>query len=284
MKKFSLVILCILCYSSAIGATLEEELRNYLGAQSTHVGVAIIMGGDTISINGSDLFQMNSVMKMFQAAAVVDKVPLDSVITIQPDEWQTDTWSPLLRENGTCLLKISVSDLLRQSLQESDNNACDFLFNHVLDVTETQAWLTTRGVKGVNICWNEAEMHQEPSRSEDNWCTPICAAEFIDKLYTSDIVKNPQFIRETLMGCTTGMARFPKAFDNTVVKIGHKTGSGFNDEYGNPLGTNDIGFIQLPNGKHYSVAVFVRWWPGNISDAEKVIGDISTLVYKWVMQ
>ena len=67
-----------------------------------------------------------------------------------------------------------------------------------------------------------------------------------------------EFIIRTMTGCNTGPERLPKPLAATGAVIGHKTGSGDRNSTGALIGTNDIGFVQLPDGQHYTIAVFVK--------------------------
>lgn len=42
------------------------------------------------------------------------------------------------------------------------------------------------------------------------------------------------------------------------VTVGHKTGTGDLNAKGQQIGCNDIGFVLLPGGRTYSIAVFVK--------------------------
>ena len=50
------------------------------------------------------------------------------------------------------------------------------------------------------------------------------------------------------------------------------------------LVVNDIGFVLLPDGRTYSIAVFVKDSEENSQVNNKIIADISRIVYEYVTQ
>ena len=50
------------------------------------------------------------------------------------------------------------------------------------------------------------------------------------------------------------------------------------------IGCNDIGFVLLPDGRTYSIAVFVKDSEENSQANSKIIADISRIVYEYVIQ
>ena len=65
------------------------------------------------------------------------------------------------------------------------------------------------------------------------------------------------------------------------VLLAHKTGSSDRNEFGIKLSDNDMGFVVLPNGQYYTIAVFIM----NSQESDKVnarlIADISRTVYTY---
>ena len=68
------------------------------------------------------------------------------------------------------------------------------------------------------------------------------------------------------------------------VVIGHKTGTGDLNAKGQQIGCNDIGFVLLPDGRTYSIAVFVKDSEESFAENSKIIADISRIVYEYAMQ
>ncbi|MFR6429750.1 MAG: class A beta-lactamase, partial [Parabacteroides merdae] len=53
---------------------------------------------------------------------------------------------------------------------------------------------------------------------------------------------------------------------------------------GQQRGCNDIGFVLLPDGRTYSIAVFVKDSEESFAENSKIIADISRIVYEYAMQ
>lgn len=304
---------------------LETALENYVRTHDADIGIAVITDrGDTVCVNNDRRYPMNSVMKLYQAMAVANGMQrrghrLDSVITVNRNEMEEDTYSPMRDRYPQGNFRISIADLLRYSLQQSDNNACDILFRHVVGIPETDRYIRSLGISGFVISASEADMHADTSLVNSNWTHPLAAAMLINRLFTSpvfdccgnvydsckngfgrckkelnDCEKNHDYIRtenaniyqrfltETLYGCTTGENRLAKPLLPTNAVIGHKTGTGFSSADGRPQGINDVGFVRLPNGRSYSIAVFVKSSRYNMEETERLIAEVSEIVWREV--
>ena len=69
----------------------------------------------------------------------------------------------------------------------------------------------------------------------------------------------------------------------TNAVIGHKTGTGFTSLNGLPQGINDVGFVRLPTGRYYAIAVFIKSSQKNMVETEQIIADISEIVYQHII-
>ncbi|MDE7378912.1 MAG: class A beta-lactamase [Paraprevotella sp.] len=274
--------------SHAQGEALETVLDKYVRTHEAEIGIAVITDRhDTVCVNNNRRYPMNSVMKLYQAMAVANAMQrrghrLDSVIAVRQNEMAGDTYSPMRDRYPSGDIHISVGDLLKYSLQQSDNNACDILFRHIISVAETDNYIRSLGVDGFSIAADEADMHADTSRVSDNWTRPLTAALLINRLFTEQLYDNEYwlFLLKTLNGCTTGASRLAKPFLSTNVVIGHKTGTGFPSADGHPQGINDVGFVRLPDGRCYSVAVFVKSSRYDMAETERMIAEISEIVWR----
>lgn len=269
---------------------MKAALDDYVQTHDAKIGIAVITDRhDTVCVNNGYQYPMNSVMKLYQAMAVADEMQrrrhsLDSVITVGRDEMKEDTYSPMRDKYPTGDIHISIGDLLKYSLQQSDNNACDILFSHITGVGATDGYIRSLGFDGFAIAANEAEMHADTARVRDNRNNPLTAAMLINRLFTENIYTDEyqRFITETLDGCTTGENRLAKPLLPAKATIGHKTGTGFTSADGHPQGINDVGFVRLPNGRHYSVAVFVESSQYDMEETERMISEISEIVFRHI--
>ena len=272
-------------YSSIISDTISEIVASYPG----EIGVAaIIDDSDTVAVNNRNIYPMMSVFKVHQALALCDDfdrrgISLDTLITIRRDELDPHTWSPMMKDYPDSEFSLTVKDLLRYTLRQSDNNASNLMFGRLLGVEETDSFISTViPRRDFRIAYTEAEMSADHRRAYSNSTSPLGAAELINRLFTDSLVSRDKqdFIMRTLGECETGKDRIAAPLlDREGVSIAHKTGSGYINEEGVLAAHNDVAYICLPNGTHYSLAVFVKDFKGNETQAAKAIAHVSAAVY-----
>jgi beta-lactamase class A len=127
-------------------------------------------------------------------------------------------------------------------------------------------------------------MHQNMALGYENWSTPPAAANLMEWFVTEGITVNSHnmYLFNSMIECETGMNRLPKPLIGESVRIGHKTGTGPINDNGEIMAVNDAGFVLLQDGRHYSIAIFVKDYKGNMAEAEHIIADISEIVYKYM--
>lgn len=283
MKQILISLLLIAYASNINGQSLSKAIENVLEEYDAEVGVAVIYGGDTVVVNDGR-YPMNSVIKLYQAAAVMSLCDIDSIISVKAMELHTDTYSPMLNDYAGRDFEISIADLLGYSLSLSDNNACDLLFNHTLSVAQVNAFIHSLGIDNVSIRHDENAMHQDHALSDENWNSPLAAAMLINRLLMGDIITD-EYVKDMLMlfmadNNETGENRLQKPLIDT--KIAHKTGTGFNDDDGHPQGVNDVGFVFFPGG-YYSIAVFIKSTFYDLTTTEGIIEEISNITYQHIL-
>lgn len=244
---------------------LEKRLKDYVASKDARIGVAIIVDGvDTVSVNGKRDFPMLSVYKFPQALAVADycgkhNVALDSMISVSADEIKTDTWSPLRDKYGVRNFRLPLSELLRYSLQQSDNNACDILFRVIGGPQVADSLMKAEGFNDIVIESTEDDMHRDIYLCYQNRSTPLEMARLFDKFYRLGMRHDsPVFeaIGDLMLSCNTGSNRLAKPLLLTNARIGHKTGTGDRNSQDRIIGVNDAGYVFLPNKPYYAIAVF----------------------------
>ena len=292
MKTKSVAFLLLSFISIIVKAgpfsSLRNEIIHSIDKYDAKVGVAVMINDtDTLTVNNSDKYPMMSVFKFHQALAVCDYmqkngIALDSVLNISKDELRENTYSPLRDRYPEGNFGISISELMKYTLQMSDNNACDILFNRILSVKDTDKYIRSLGIDDFSIEMDENDMHENLDNCYSNWTTPMAAVNLMNLFLDGDAVSGEyyDFIYRTMTECTTGTGRLPYPLKNTAAVIGHKTGTGDKNSDGRYIGINDIGFIDLPNGDRYLIAVFVKDSAENYETTEKIIAEISSIVYK----
>ena len=292
MKTKSVAFLLLSFISIIVKAdpfsSLRNEIIHSICKYDAKVGVAVMVNNtDTLTVNNSDKYPMMSVFKFHQALAVCDYmqkngIALDPVLHISKDELKENTYSPLRDQYPEGNFGISISELMKYTLQLSDNNACDILFNRILSTKETDRYIRSLGIDDFSIEMDENDMHENLDNCYSNWTTPMAAVRLINLFLEGGAVSGEyyDFIKRTMTECTTGIGRLPYPLKNTAAVIGHKTGTGDKNSDGRYIGINDIGFIDLPNGDRYLIAVFVKDSAEDYETTERIIAEISSMVYK----
>lgn len=268
---------------------LEKELTAIADSAKGDVGIALIYDGDTLTVNNDTIYPMMSVFKLHQAVALCrmfeeNGTSLDSVMTLRRSELDPDTWSPMLKDHTGEEINLPMRRLLEYTLIESDNNASNEMFVRLMSPAACDsviAGIIPRG--SFEIRFNEAEMQDDHSRAYSNRTSPLGAAILIDRVFTDTLVgkSNQDFIKSALLRCQTGPDKISAALSETEgITIGHKTGSGYRDENGRLAASNDVAFVTLSDGRHYSLAVFVKDFDGTDAEAAATIARISAAVIK----
>lgn len=263
---------------------LSDGLDSLISEFSGTVGVALICGNDTVSINGNDHFPLFSVVKFHQALAVCEKLRQDQIklsgetpfeMKVLPQDLKPDTWSPMRQkypDGGVFPLAV----IMEYSLIESDNNACDILFDNFAGPSQVDAFIHDMGITDCGISWTEDEQHADIGRCYDNWSTPLAAAMLMGKFYEGrDVDDYARFIWDTMAKCQTGTGRIPKYIADSVQCIVHKTGTGGMLEDGKVMGINDVACVVRPDGRHFELAVFVKGASCDPASCEELVAEIA---------
>lgn len=256
------------------------------------VGIAFISDMDTVTVNNRVHYPMMSVFKLHQSLAVADAMnargsSIDSIIHISRYELDSETWSPMLKIYRESEFDISIRDLIKYSLTVSDNNASNLLFKRIVSPSSTDSLIRSLSNDPTfRIMYSEDEMKKKPTLAYRNYSTPLSAASLIKQVFDSTFVNHPAVdtIRKDLTVVTTGMDRLGAIIPQHPVSIfAHKTGSGYRNDAGELMAHNDIGYFQLPDGRAYALAVFLRDFSGTEAEASDIIARISYEVYDYLM-
>lgn len=270
-------------------ALLADSLSAIVSEYDGEIGVALIVNGkDTVAVNNENIYPLMSVFKVHQALAICEDfdrkgISLDTLLTINRDKLDPNTWSPMLKEHTETVFTLSVKDLLHYTLSMSDNNASNLMFRKLVGVAQTDSLIATLIPReSFQIAYTEHEMLAAHDKAYANCTSPLGAAELMNRLFTDSIVSETKqsFIKKTLEECITGRDRITAGVPQEAdITIAHKTGSGYRTVTGRLAAHNDVAFITLPNGVRYSLAVFVKDFNGNEAQASEAITRISDAVY-----
>jgi beta-lactamase class A len=149
------------------------------------------------------------------------------------------------------------SELLALSLQQSDNNACDILFERCGGPRAVEKYIRNLGFKDIRIQKTEKQMHANPALSNKNWCSPRSMVALLEWFTAHHDDNEPlRYIWKLMAECQTGGDRLPAVVPSSA-KVVHKTGTGYPLPSGLPSGICDVGIIILDNGQQLPIAVFI---------------------------
>lgn len=298
MRRISAAMLLWLCATpltakvAAVPAdsycAMRHELQEYVADKDARIGIAVIIDGrDTVDVNGHLPLPMLSVYKFPQALAVADRCLATSTgvadtIAVSPTLIKENTWSPMRDRYGVASLRLPLSELLAYTLQLSDNNACDALFDMIGGPQAVDSLMRATGHDAITVRSTEDEMHRDLSLCYANSSTAIEMARLFDSFYRRDMLHlSPvhETIGSLMLTCDTGLNRLPAPLASTAARIAHKTGTGDINADGRIIAVNDAGYVFLPDGRGYAVAVFISDSARGMKETEQMIADISAIIY-----
>lgn len=307
--------------ASNLDARLRPALVGLLAQQPGHVGVAVIHveSRAQTGVNQGDLFPLASVVKLPVAIAVLADVDertlkLDSLVRLEPRHLRLGT-SPLSERypNGG---RLTVEELVTAMLVDSDNAACDRLFELLGGPAEVQRRLAKLSVPRMRVdrtegelslVWNgvtaplpsaewtrtrldsmarsvprerRAEAQVAFARDHRDSGSPYGAAWLLAQIERGSVLSKPgtDWLLGTMARCKTGPGRIPARLP-AGTPVARKTGTWGAAEA--PVHVvNDLGLVTLPgDGGHLSIAVFIEDWTGTVPAAEALIARVARTAY-----
>ena len=290
MKKgiLALLLIAIFQVKAMAKVSLEADLQTFIDGKDARIGVAVISGTDTVSVNGHEPFPMMSVYKFPIALAVADRCRATGLLFaerlhVTGKNLNPDTYSPMLKKYGDIGAdgaEISLRELLKYALQESDNNASDILLDWAGGAEKVDCYISGLGADGISVKWSEDEMYEDHDRSYGNSSTPVAMASLMNLFIGMPEDSLTVELKQIMETCATGTARLVKPLVNSDAVVGHKTGTGFTLPDGRLMAINDAGYVILPDGIRYSIAVFIADSGYSAVETEALIAGISEIVLK----
>lgn len=267
---------------------LQNELNELVKGKDAKIGIAVIINDeDTIGINQCDTFPMLSVYKFpialsLREYAILNGYNLDSKCRVTSSDLLYDTYSPMLEKYSAIdTVMISIRELLAYSLQQSDNNASDIILKYQGGAQYVQRYIDSMGISGICVTSSEAEMYQNHDLCYNNATTPLAMAELLSKFDNEFTDSMSLGIKQLMESCETGTDRLVSPITHINAVIGHKTGTGFTLPDGCLMAINDAGYVHLPNGIKYSIAVFISNSNYDMATTSRIIANISELVLRY---
>lgn len=267
---------------------LEEQVTVLSTQFKAKVGVtALVLETEEIlvSFHGGDHFPMQSVYKFPIAMAILNEVDqgrlqLNQKIKVLPSEIIPRGVSPI-REKYPQGAVLTLSELLRLNIVDSDGTACDVLLRIMGGTIKVQRYLNNLGIIGINIATTEMVQVSDDWIQYQNWSTPDAMTQLLYLFYSKKVLSEPsrllllKWMEESIPGAKRLKGALPK---NAIVA--HKPGtSGTND--GLTRATNDVGIITLSNGNHLAISVFVADTYASREEREGLIATIAKMAWDY---
>ncbi len=285
---WSLALLMTLsCYSQE--QPLRQQIVKLVTNKKAEVGIAIyaVENMDTLTWHNATHYPMQSVYKFPLALAVLHqvdqgKLSLEQKIQVTQTDLHPNTWSPMREKYPNGNVTLPLSEILRYTVSESDNNGCDILFRLVGGTEKVYDYIQGLGVKDIAIRATEEEMHQSWDVQFTNRCTPFAMAQLLQAFQQKKIL-SPQsqgFLWKLMVETPTGPDRIKGQLPASTV-VAHKTGTSDTNTQGITAAFNDAGILTLPNGKHVVVVVFVSNSKEDAKTNANIIADIARAAWDY---
>ncbi len=290
--KYILLFISIIAVASCTSpenGDLRENIMKVINGKDATVGVALVVDGkDTLTVNNDFHYPTQSIYKFHLALAVLDymnknNIPLDYKLLVTKEDLLPNTHSPMRDDFPEGNIEISIADILKYTVSKSDNNGCDILFRFVGGPAAVDRYIRSLGVNDFAITATEEEMHTTWDVQYRNWSTPYTAASVLEIFRTKDILPKEfhDFLWQNMVDTATGPDKIKGLLPQGII-VAHKTGASFRNADGLNAAENDIAIIQLPDGRYYSLVVFVADSMEDEKANKLIIAEISKAVYDYL--
>ena len=307
----------------AQAASMEQSLKTALTHQvaqqpESRIGVCVALPDhDPVCVNGDQRFSLQSVVKMFVGAAILEAVEnkqlsLDQPITLTHQDMSVfvHPLAALIARDGT--YTTTIKDLVTRAINDSDNAACDKLIALLGGTQTIQKLLEQKGIASIRIDRDEKnlqsdiagltwkEQYNDPavfdaarkSVPEDqkkaayeayqhdlrDTATPQATVAFLSQLATDTLLSPASnAVLFDIMKQTRTGTDRLRGGLAADWELANKTGT--SSTYGQTAAaTNDVGILIAPDGTRIPVAVFVADSTATPDDRAAIMAKISAIV------
>ncbi|MGZ5210126.1 MAG: class A beta-lactamase, subclass A2 [Kaistella sp.] len=288
MKKITLLFLLIATFSFAQNSLKKEILQITKGKNATvAVSVLDFENNKSMHINGNKKLPMLSVFKFHIGLAVLNEVDhgrlsLDQKIFIKKSDLLENTWSPIREKFPNGNVEVSLGELIKYTVAESDNNGCDILLRLIGGTETVQKFIDSKGIRNFTIKVDEEQMHKGFEYMYLNVTSTNSANQLLKNFFDGKIVSktSTDFLMKTMLETSTGKNKIVALLPNST-PVAHKTGSSGKNEKGLTIAENDIGIVTLRDGKRHAISVFVSDSMESAETNTKMIADISKIIFDY---
>ena len=202
------------------------------GPAKGRVGVfaVVLETGESVSLDENGQYPMQSVYKFPIAMAVAPagggrKLKLDQKVRVEKEEYVRKGMRSPLRDKNPNGADVTVQELIRLSIVESDGSASDVLMRLAGGAAAIQEYLTGITIGEVIVANPEKEIGQDWETQYRNWATPEGAAALLRALHEKRGISDPhqklllKFMTESVPGAKRLKGMLPPG-----TAVAHKTG------------------------------------------------------------
>jgi beta-lactamase class A len=242
-----------------------------------------------IAIHGDRMFPLASVFKLAVAVTAYrladqHKLDLDERVSVTAADLRHGV-SPIAGAHPRGNVSLTLWELVRAMLVDSDNTACDIVLREIGGPDAVQAMMTRLGYTGFAIRKTEADMYADAragrtfARGGENGGTPNAVADLLTAI-ASQRAAGLDATNELLLDLSavrTGADRFRAGFPPNI-RLAHKTGSG-DTTGGLAEATNDAGIVTLPDGRRIVLVALLEDSPADDAARDAVLAKVARTVY-----
>jgi len=261
---------------------LDRLIAQHAAAAGGRVGVACALPGTKLdcNLNANLKLPMQSVYKFPIAMATLGaiehgKLQLQQKVRFVPlDLISPGQHSPLRDAHPQANVDVTVEELLRLAVSESDGIASDILLRTIGGPTVVDAYIRRLGISGLHVQDSEKTIGSDVTAQYRNYAEAAALVELLRKIAdNSPLSREHTTLLLAWMTVTQTGAHRLKAMLPPETAVAHKTGTSGTDA-GITHATNDIGLITLADGRRLAIAVLVSDSPCSEDVREHVIAQI----------
>jgi beta-lactamase class A len=284
---------------------LSEGLVGRIGVAAQEIG-----GDKVIAVNGDETFAMASTYKVAIATTVLDRVDkgqlkLSDLIDLPQEEMVVGT-NAIAESYVHPGVQFSVANLIEVMITESDNTATDFCLKlaggpeavtkklRSLGITEQRVDRATseilRDFYGLSdkaffpvvtkaiaddptLLIKMTQPNMEFEKDPRDHSTPKAMLELLLAIDagTAMSAESSKFLLGVMSRTRTGAGRL-KGLLPKGTPVAHKTGT---------IGgvANDVGYVTLPDGRRFAIAVFTNSSTTSTADQDRAIAEVARALY-----
>jgi beta-lactamase class A len=219
--------------------------------------------------------------------AVLDQVDrkaltLNQRVSLSAKDMVPGLHSPMRDRHPQGGIDVSVRELIRAAIVDSDGTASDVLLRLAGGGPRVTAYLRGLGVRDMAVVTTEREMSRDSMAQYRNFSTPRAAVDVLKALQAGRGISpaGRALLLQDMADSTPGPQRIKGSLPPGTV-VAHKTGTS-GTHGGKTPATNDIGIVTLRDGRHLAIAVFVKDSTADVVPREATIAKMARAAWdRW---